>query len=223
MAQERREDAAPYSFAVERSAVGGDRREPDGAKSARTRERLLEAAAAVLSKKGFSGTRLSDIAELAQLQTPAIYYYYASREELIEEVMFVGAAAMREHLATTLAGLAPDATPAERIAAAVEAHLRNELQISDFSHAIIRNANQLPATISRRALAEVAEYNDIWRSLLDDLESAGQLRPDIQPSVARMLVLGAINWATEWWRPDEGPIEPLIATAQSMVLHSLRR
>jgi hypothetical protein len=36
-----------------------------------------------------------------------------------------------------------------------------------------------------------------------------------------MLVLGAINWATEWWRPDQGPIEPLIRTAQSMVRHAI--
>ena len=199
----------------------GERREPGGAKSARTRQRLLDAAAAVLSQRGFSGTRLSDIAERAQLQTPAIYYYYASREELIEEVMYAGAAAMRAHLEAALGALGPEAGPQERLAVAVEAHLRNELQLSDYSHAIIRNANQLPEPVGRRALAEIAAYNDIWRKLVDDLAGAGRLRADIQPSVARMLVLGAISWATEWWRPHQGPIEPLISTARSMVLHAL--
>jgi TetR/AcrR family transcriptional regulator, cholesterol catabolism regulator len=208
---------------VTRNSGSTQRREAVTTKSGRTRERLLDAAAAVLSRKGFSGTRLSDIAEQAQLQTPAIYYYYPSREDLIEEVMYVGAAAMREHLETTLAALPADTTPAERIAAAVEAHLRNELQISDYSQAIIRNSNQLPEAVSRRAMAEVSAYNDIWRRLIEELAEAGQLRPDVTPSVARMLVLGAINWATEWWDPEQGPIEPLISTAQSMVLHSLRR
>lgn len=191
-------------------------------KSARTRSRLLDAAAKVLSRKGFAGTRLSDIADEAQVQAPAIYYYYPSREDLIEEVMYVGAAAMRTHLGEALAALPPGATPATRIATAVEAHLRHELEISDYSTAIIRNANQLPEPVSRRALAEVAAYNDVWRGLVADLEAAGQLRDDVDPAVARMMVLGALNWAAEWWDPERGSIDEVVATAQSMVLHALR-
>ena len=41
-------------------------------KSARTRSRILNAAAHVLSVKGYAGTRLSDVAEYAELQAPAI-------------------------------------------------------------------------------------------------------------------------------------------------------
>jgi AcrR family transcriptional regulator len=201
-----------------------DRTEPvgPGSKSARTRERLLDAAANVLSRKGFAGTRLSDIAEQAQVQAPAIYYYYSSREDLIEEVMYVGATAMRTNLLEVLSALPDDAEPADRIAAAVEAHLRHELEISEYATAIIRNANQLPENVSRRALAEVGAYNDIWRGLIAELDAAGQLRADVDPAVARMVVLGALNWAAEWWSPDRGPLEDTISTAQSMVLHALR-
>jgi AcrR family transcriptional regulator len=191
-------------------------------KSARTRGRLLDAAAAVLSRKGFSGTRLSDIAEQADVQAPAIYYYYPSREDLIEEVMYAGAAAMREQLMETLDALPPSTTPSDRISAAVETHLRHELEISDYAKAIIRNANQLPEQVSKRALAEITAYNEIWRSLVADLAAAGQLRADVDPAVGRMMVLGALNWAAEWWDPDRGPIDEVISTAQSMILHSLR-
>ncbi|WP_131808905.1 TetR/AcrR family transcriptional regulator, partial [Mycolicibacter sinensis] len=51
----------------------------DQSKSERTRSRILDATAHVLSTKGFAGTRLTDVAEYAELQAPAIYYYYASR------------------------------------------------------------------------------------------------------------------------------------------------
>jgi TetR/AcrR family transcriptional regulator, cholesterol catabolism regulator len=196
--------------------------ETPGSKSARTRERLLDAAAAVLSRKGFAGTRLSDIAEQAHVQAPAIYYYYPSREDLIEEVMFVGAAAMHSHLVEALDALPPDASPSVRITTAVEAHLRHELELSDYTKAIIRNANQLPEHVSRRALQEVAAYNDVWRKLIADLAAAGELRDDVDPSAGRMLVLGALNWAAEWWDPTRGALEDVIRTAQSMVLHSLR-
>ncbi len=207
---------------AKRTTSDADELEGPGSKSARTRARLLDAAALVLSRRGFSGARLSDIAEQANVQAPAIYYYYPSREDLIEEVMYVGAAAMRDHLVQTLDGLPPTTTPSDRISAAVETHLRHELEISDYSKAIIRNANQLPEQISRRALAEVTAYNEIWRSLIADLEVAGQLRADVEPAVARMIVLGALNWAAEWWDPRRGSIEQVISTAQSMILHSLR-
>lgn len=189
-------------------------------KSARTRQRLLDAAAEVLGEKGFAGTRLVDIADRAQVQAPAIYYYFPSREDLIEEVMHAGAAAMRAHLQRTLDAL-DRAGPMERITAAVEAHLRVELELSHYARAIIRNANQLPEPVSRRALAEVTRYNDVWRGLLADLQAAGGLRPGLDPAVARMFVLGALNWAAEWWDPERGALDELVADVQSMVRHAL--
>jgi len=191
-------------------------------KSARTRARLLDAAAAVLSRKGFAGTRLSDIAEEARIQAPAIYYYYSSREDLIEEVMFAGAAGMRDHMRRALESLPNTAPPTHRLALAVETHLRHELEVSDYAKAIIRNGSQLPEGAAERVCAEISEYNDIWRGLIHEMCDAGQLREDLDPAVARMIVLGALNWAAEWFDPARGSIEDLISTAQSMVLHALR-
>jgi len=191
-------------------------------KSARTRARLLDATAKVLAEKGFSGTRLADIAEEARIQAPAIYYYYPSREDLIEAVLYAGAEAMHEYLTVTLAKLPPGTPISARIAAAVEAHLRHELELSDYARAVIRNANQMPEQFSRRALAKIGEYNEIWRELIADLAGAGLLRQDVDPSVGRMLVLGALNWSVEWWDPQGGSLDQVIAVAQSMVLHALR-
>jgi TetR/AcrR family transcriptional regulator, cholesterol catabolism regulator len=85
----------------------------------------------VLSIKGYAGTRLSDVAEYAEIQAPAIYYYFASRDDLIEEVMYSGIADMNKHLRLVLDALPPEASSMERILAPVEAHLRHELELSD--------------------------------------------------------------------------------------------
>ena len=68
-----------------------------------------------MSSKGFAGTRLSDVAEYAELQAPAIYYYFGSREELIEEVMYCGIAELRKHVQDALDDLPPETSPLERI------------------------------------------------------------------------------------------------------------
>jgi AcrR family transcriptional regulator len=175
------------------NAAEGKGSEDVGSKSARTRERILDAAAHVLSRKGYAGTRLSDVADQAEIQAPAIYYYFPSRDDLIEEVMWSGIAHMREHMARVMAALPPDADPLDRIDAAVEAHLRYALEISDYTTASIRNAGQVPEAIAVRHTAEASQYGDIWRKLLQDADNAGLLRPDLDPMAARMLVLGALN------------------------------
>jgi TetR/AcrR family transcriptional regulator, cholesterol catabolism regulator len=195
--------------------------EEAGSKSARTRERILDAAAHVLSRKGYAGTRLSDVADQAEIQAPAIYYYFPSRDDLIEEVMWTGIALMREHVTKVLTALTPGADPLERIDAAVEAHLRYSLEISDYTTASIRNAGQVPENIAIRYAAEASLYGDTWRKLLQDADNAGLLRPDLEPRAARMLVLGALNWAAEWWNPRRGSLEVVVRTAQSLVRNGL--
>jgi TetR/AcrR family transcriptional regulator, cholesterol catabolism regulator len=192
-----------------------------GSKSARTRQRILDAAAHVLSRKGYAGTRLSDVAGQAEIQPPAIYYYFPSRDDLIEEVMWSGIANMRVHLARVIAALPPDAGPFDRIDAAVEAHLRYSLELSDYTTASIRNAGQVPEGIAVRYNAEAAQYGDLWRKLLQDADNAGLLRADLDPMAARMLVLGALNWAAEWWNPRRGSLDTVVRTAQSLVRQGL--
>ena len=189
----------------------------NGTKAARTRQRILDAAAHVLSRRGYAGTRLTDVAQVADIQAPAIYYYFPSREDLIEEVMWSGIAHMTEHVQAQLDALPADATPMDRIEAAVESHLRYQLEISDYTTAAIRNAGQIPEQIRLRYSAEANKYGDVWRKLIRDAGNAGELRPELEPRAARMLVLGALNWAAEWWNPRRGSLEQLIITAKSMV------
>jgi AcrR family transcriptional regulator len=191
-------------------------------RSGRTRERILAAAARVLSRKGYAGTRLTDVAGQAAVQAPAIYYYFPSRDDLIEEVMWSGIARLREHVDGRLAALPPETGAFGRIDAAVEAHLRYCLETSDFTTAAIRNAGQVPEHIRIRHSAEAAKYGDTWRKLLQDADNAGLLRADLDPTAARMLVLGALNWAAEWWNPQRGSLRTVVRTAQSLVRHGLQ-
>ena len=190
-------------------------------KSARTRVRILDAAAKVLSRKGYGGMRLSDVAQVADLQAPAIYYYFDSREDLIEEVMWVGIADMREHLTRILDALPPGTPAMDRILVAAEAHLRHALEISDSATASIRNAGQVPDKIRKRQLAEEARYGEIWRDLMSSAAAEGTLRADLDPYMAQMLVLGSLNWTAEWWSPKRGKVDLVVANAKSFIRHAI--
>ncbi|BDE15471.1 TetR family transcriptional regulator [Mycobacterium kiyosense] len=213
-----------YDMRVPRKSVAASTRgtaiDADS-KSARTRARILDAAAHVLSAKGFAGTRLSDVAEYAELQAPAIYYYFGSREELIEEVMYCGIADLRQHVQESLNNLPPETSPLDRIMTAVEAHLRHELEISDYATASIRNSGQIPQHLRARQLKEEASYGRVWRRLFDNAKADGQIRSDIDLRFAQLLVLGALNWAAEWRDPRRDSVDNIVATAQSLIRHGL--
>jgi TetR/AcrR family transcriptional regulator, cholesterol catabolism regulator len=200
-------------------AAGDD--EAAESKSALTRGRILDAAAHLLSVRGYAGLRLTDVAAEAQIQAPAIYYYYASRDELIEEVMWAGIADMREHVATALSELPDGTSPLDRLLAAAEAHLRHTLEISDYTTASIRNAGQVPLSIRKRQILEEERYGELWRRLINDLAREGRLRPELDMYIAQMLVLGALNWAVEWWTPRRGSLETVVANAQLFIRHGI--
>ncbi|HEY0506964.1 MAG TPA: TetR/AcrR family transcriptional regulator [Blastococcus sp.] len=194
---------------------------PPETRAARTRERLLDAAARVLSRKGFAGTRLSEIAEVAGVQAPAIYYHYASREELIEEVLRRGQERTRAHVEEVLAALPADASGMTRICAAVEAHLRSVLELSDYSTAAVRNIGQMPDDMRKRLVAAQAEYGSVWRVLFEEARERGEIAPDLELHTAQLLVIGALNSAPEWWNARRVPLEDAVATALAITRRGL--
>ena len=190
-------------------------------KSERTRERILDAAAEVLNRNGYAGTRLSDIAEIAQLQAPAIYYYFSSRDDVIQEVVQVGLRRVLAHVEASLAELPPGASGVDRILAAVGAHLEVVLQDSRYAAAAIRNGGQLPPAIREVQLHDQRRYGDLWRTLIDAATAAGEINPGLDLRAARMLIIGALNWAPEWWDPARGALADTVTTAQLMVRRAL--
>lgn len=119
--------------------------------------------------------------------------------------------------------MAPGTPALDRIDLAVEAHLQVILQVSDYAAAAIRNTSQLPVDTRERQLVEERRYAAIWRDLLDSARSEGSLHPDLDPGASRMLVLGALNWACEWWNPEHGDLSGIVRTAQLLVRNGLSR
>lgn len=157
------------------------------------------------------------------MRAPAIYYYFESREDLIREVMTAGQRRLREHVQSALDSAGRSSPPLERISTAVRAHLEVELELSDFATALTHNLGQLPTELRELLRAETRGYMDLWRRLLKAAQEAGDIDPELDLRAARMLVIGALNWTVEWWRPEQGPIEGVITTAQHIIRNGLRR
>ncbi|MEU8776051.1 TetR/AcrR family transcriptional regulator [Streptomyces sp. NPDC048606] len=60
---------------------------PGGGRRAATRQKLYEAAVTLIAEKGFSATTVDEIAERAGVAKGTVYYNFASKTELFEELL----------------------------------------------------------------------------------------------------------------------------------------
>lgn len=199
----------------------GDAAGPDPRKSDLTRQRILDAAAVIMARHGFAGTKLADIAAEAKLKIATLYYYYESREDLVQAVLVTGSEHVRQHTQEALDALPPGRTPIERLCAAVESHLRFVLEISHYTEATIRNASQVPPHVRDAMRAEQAQYGRLWQGLVDAAAEGTAYRTPGQRRALRMLILGGLNWTVEWWTAKQAPLEEVVETALTMTRAAL--
>ena len=107
--------------------------------------------------------------------------------------------------------------------AAIEAHVLMVLEIGDYTCANIRIFGQVPDDIRSRHLEDQRAYGHVWQSLLEDARAAGELRPELDLSVIRMLILGALNWTAEWYRPGPQSATEVAREATAMICEGIRR
>lgn len=201
------------------SEPGRDR----GAKAAATRQRILDGAAKLFRAHGYAATPLNDIAAAAGMRAASLYYHFASKEDLVREMLRISAE--RTFAAAKRAvEVLPAGTPFEdRLAAAISAHLQELLGHADYTSADLRIVNQVPESVRREVLPIRRDYAAWWKGLLEQGRAEGAIRPDADLKLVRMLLLGAINWASEWYKPERGPVAPIARECARLVLRGMLR
>lgn len=168
-------------------------------KSERSRDSILEAAAKLFRKQGYSATTLRQIAQLANMEAGSIYYHFRSKEVILKEVLDRGLSHIFEavKLAVTQA---QGQSHRRRIGAAIEAHLIALLEASDFTSANFRTYGHLPEKLKKRHRPLRRAYAEYLDQLFRDAQKAGEIRADIKITMLRIFVIGALNWTVEWAR-----------------------
>jgi AcrR family transcriptional regulator len=167
-------------------------------KSEKSRDAILEAAAKLFRRQGYSATTLRQIAAMAEIKAGSIYYYFDSKEAILNEVLHRGLRRVFEAVKSALTK-AGTVSHRQRIGLAIEAHLVALLEASDFTSANIRIYGQLPEHLKKPHRPLRRAYARYWDQLFLDARRAGEIRADIEIVPLRIFVLGALNWTIEWF------------------------
>jgi AcrR family transcriptional regulator len=172
-----------------------------GATAAGTRERLLRAAADVFAARGYDGTRVSDIAEAAELSNGAMYAYFSSKVELLVE-------ALRAHGGRLLADLvaAHPTQPIADLLLQTGRSLRGRRERDDqlFVEALL--AARRDRDVVEPVRGYVQERADWLAGLVLDAQARGELDPGLPPRAVAHFCL-SLTAGTALVSPDLNDVD----------------
>ena len=191
-------------------------------KSAVTRQRVLDAAARTFSLNGYAATTINDIATCAEMQGGSIYYYFESKDQILQEVLDVGITRVFSAVRMAVAALPAASGFTQKLRVAVTAHLTMLLQQGDYTSANIRVFEQAPPTVKEQNRRLREAYAEYWRELLSSGQRSGEIRRSADVTVLRLMLRGARNWAVNWDRPDRMPISDLADKFCDIAIHGVQ-
>ncbi len=172
-------------------------------RSSNRRDALIKAAAAIFLSDGFASASMRDIAAAAGMKAGSIYYHFPSKTDLFIAVHEEGLRLITQSVEEALVGVE---APWARLETACVAHLEALLTGSVILQAVMRD---LPQNFDAGAWRQITGFRDayeaIFAGLLDDLRlPQGTNRHDL-----RLMLLGAMNWSFNWYRPGRQTPEAL--------------
>ena len=165
--------------------------------AAKNRARVVEVAGRLFREKGFDGTTIRDISTAAGMHSGSPFYHFKTKQDILVAVMEQGLA---EGLRKTEAVMALPLPPGQRLVRVIRSHLGTILEDgNDFIPVLLYDWRSLSPLNRRRVVALKDRYDALWQQLIDELAAAGHLPGDAQ--LARLLLLGAVNWTGTWYSP----------------------
>lgn len=159
-------------------------RKPAGdgpANAAERREVIIEAATALFAKQGTTATTVRQIADAAGLLSGSLYYYFDSKEDIVEAVL---SQLVTDLLAWARAAREASDTPTEQLRGLVRAGFRVVQAHPEASSIYLNDRNVLLGAERFRYLEEVrASYARLWLDVISDGVARGEFRADVDPKV----------------------------------------
>lgn len=165
------------------------------------RGQVLSTAARLFSDRGYHGTSMQHLAERLGILRGSIYAHISSKQDLLFEIVDAGAdrfiAGMREVTSS-------EADARTKLRRAIEAHVLTVVEQMDAATVFLNDWRFLTGPRRKTIQRKRDEYEGLVRGIIADGVAQGAFRRDLDPKLAAMLVLSAVNWLYQWYDP-KGP------------------
>ena len=169
---------------------------PAGARRNREGD-VLDAAIDVFSQKSFAGSTVQDVALAVGMLKASLYYYIASKDELLFRILDRAHGQASRILADTKA---LDEEPLVRLRTYLERYVEFFLENIRTMTLYVREWRYLDEPHRARIVAQMREYEDFVVSLVAEARRRGDIPQDVDPKYAAFYMIGAIASLPDWYR-----------------------
>jgi len=171
-------------------------------KAVERRFAILRAAAGVFRDRGYEGASMDEIAERLDMAKGNLYYYFKNKQELLYFCQHHSLDRLVDNAEQILAGSEPEDEKLRRV---VVGHVVCVLDELDGASAHTE-VHVLPEELRARIIGKRDHYESILRALIQAGIASGVFVAT-DAKMATLALLGALNGATRWYRP-EGSLAP---------------
>ena len=166
------------------------------------RRHILDAATQVFRSKGIASSSIDDVARAAGVDRASLYYYFASKEELFQEVVIdavVDVMDLAEHIDESRD------PPSEKL------HTLIVKLVTSFAHRYPQIYVYLQEDVQAMPELNLPEmqrrFEAVVTKIIREGIEAGEFRSDIPPRLASYAIQGMLAWTHRWFDPD-GLVDP---------------
>jgi Transcriptional regulator len=166
------------------------------------RERLLAAATRLFAERGFDATSVQEIVTAAGVTKGAMYHYFNSKDDLLQEIY---ARVLRLQMERLTHFAESDAPVAERLHAAAVDVVITTVENLDDSKIFFRSMHRLAPEIQRAVRADRRRYHERFRDLVLEGQRSGVFRDAVPADLVVDFFFGSVHHLGVWYNP-EGPL-----------------
>ncbi|MFW2332968.1 TetR/AcrR family transcriptional regulator [Ilumatobacter sp.] len=171
----------------------------------------MDEAATLFLRHGYEGTSLRQLADVVGMKAGSLYYHFASKDELLTEILRRGIDVMQQAFDAAAAATDRD-DPESRVGAHVRAHLAALFENGPYTAAHVMTFRTSPEVVREAVVPMRDAYEARWTGLLVEMQEAGRIRSDTDVRIGRLALFGAMNSAVEWFDPTRGNLDEFAAS-----------
>jgi TetR/AcrR family transcriptional regulator, cholesterol catabolism regulator len=194
------------------------------------RNELLQIAGDVFKEKGFEAATLNDIAARFGTDRAAIYYYFASKEELFQEVFQATAKkVLEENLAEAIRIAALDVAAHEKLRRLIELQITSYEANYPYVYVYIQEDMGKVAFQATPWAKDMVRKTRRFEGIVTDIITTGiknaEFRDDLSVPLVVKTLFGMVNWTHRWFKPGDRKYtaQQTIDTFSAIFFDGLRR
>ncbi len=166
------------------------------ARYAEKRQKLLENAGKLISRKGYDNVSLEEIASKMKLKKTTLYYYFKGKHDILFNIQMQ---TLNICINIIQKLMQTDMPPSEKLAEVVRGTIKTATR-NYFMGCVSLPVSVFPKKMRERIISERRRYYEAFKEIIQQGIEEGVFKEDGW-KVFSFGTLGAMNWITQWYSP----------------------